>query len=227
MGKGHDVPTTITVNWTPFFACFLPLARDAMGDADACLSLNVLMMWDMDSEFSKAMSALPSSLLDHLASPLAGRSRFSLPEQESVFSVWRRPKKELPSSNLWDDEAYVKSEDESLKAILYVRVSSWYQYALEYPRSLAFLATSNMSKVLLYVYDLSGGLARQLSLPLTGKFIEGIWHTSVVVYGREVYYGQGILESKPGMTHVSFCLSISYHGLTPALLRSTVNQFER
>jgi hypothetical protein len=59
-----------------------------------------------------------------------------------------------------------------------------------------------MSKVLLYVYDLSGGLARQLSLPLTGKFIEGIWHTSVVVYGREVYYGQGILESKPGMTHV-------------------------
>ncbi|KAJ9111876.1 hypothetical protein QFC20_002463 [Naganishia adeliensis] len=58
-----------------------------------------------------------------------------------------------------------------------------------------------MSKVLLYVYDLSNGLARQLSLPLTGKFIEGIWHTSVVVYEREVYYGQGILESKPGMTH--------------------------
>ncbi|KAJ9110652.1 hypothetical protein QFC19_001481 [Naganishia cerealis] len=52
-----------------------------------------------------------------------------------------------------------------------------------------------MSKVLLYVYDLSGGLARQLSLPLTGKFIEGIWHTSVVVFGREIYYGQGILES--------------------------------
>ncbi|KAJ9126117.1 hypothetical protein QFC24_002390 [Naganishia onofrii] len=58
-----------------------------------------------------------------------------------------------------------------------------------------------MSKVLLYVYDLSGGLARQLSLPLTGKFIEGIWHTSVVVYGREIYYGQGILESLPGKTH--------------------------
>lgn len=57
-------------------------------------------------------------------------------------------------------------------------------------------------KVLLYVYDLSGGLARQLSLPLTGKFIEGIWHTSVVVFGREVYYGQGILESRPGTTHV-------------------------
>jgi hypothetical protein len=69
-----------------------------------------------------------------------------------------------------------------------------------------------MSKVLLYVYDLSGGLARQLSLPLTGKYIEGIWHTSVVVYGREVYYGQGILESVPGMTHVSSVCLLSDHG---------------
>jgi hypothetical protein len=32
-----------------------------------------------------------------------------------------------------------------------------------------------MSKVLLYVYDLSNGMARALSLPLTGKQIDGIW----------------------------------------------------
>ena len=42
-----------------------------------------------------------------------------------------------------------------------------------------------------------------MSLALTGKQIDGIWHTSVVAWGREVYYGQGILESQPGRTHVS------------------------
>ncbi|WWC66710.1 uncharacterized protein I206_100614 [Kwoniella pini CBS 10737] len=58
-----------------------------------------------------------------------------------------------------------------------------------------------MSKVQLYVYDLSRGLAKQMSLMLTGKQIDGIWHTSVVAWGREVFYGQGILTSSPGATH--------------------------
>ncbi|WVR03495.1 hypothetical protein IAU60_000486 [Kwoniella sp. DSM 27419] len=58
-----------------------------------------------------------------------------------------------------------------------------------------------MSKVQLYVYDLSRGMAKSMSLMLTGKQIDGIWHTSVVAFGREVFYGQGILESVPGTTH--------------------------
>ena len=37
-----------------------------------------------------------------------------------------------------------------------------------------------MSNVQLYVYDLSNGLARQLSLSLTGKQIDGIWYTSLI-----------------------------------------------
>ncbi|WVW81975.1 hypothetical protein I302_103978 [Kwoniella bestiolae CBS 10118] len=58
-----------------------------------------------------------------------------------------------------------------------------------------------MSKVQLYVYDLSRGLAKQMSLMLTGKQIDGIWHTSVVAWNREIFYGQGILTSHPGSTH--------------------------
>ncbi|WRT63703.1 uncharacterized protein IL334_000626 [Kwoniella shivajii] len=58
-----------------------------------------------------------------------------------------------------------------------------------------------MSKVQLYVYDLSRGLAKQMSLMLTGKQLDGIWHTSVVAWGKEIFYGQGILTSNPGMTH--------------------------
>lgn len=56
------------------------------------------------------------------------------------------------------------------------------------------------SPVKLYIYDLSQGMARQMSMSLTGRQIDGIWHTSVVVYGHEFYYGQGIFASAPGTT---------------------------
>ncbi|ORE05020.1 DUF862-domain-containing protein [Rhizopus microsporus var. microsporus] len=54
--------------------------------------------------------------------------------------------------------------------------------------------------VQLYIYDLSQGLAKSMSLALTGKQIDGIWHTSVVVYDQEFYYGQGIMAVPPGST---------------------------
>ncbi|KAG9294271.1 hypothetical protein G9A89_021630 [Geosiphon pyriformis] len=59
-----------------------------------------------------------------------------------------------------------------------------------------------MAPIKLYVYDLSQGLARSLSLGLTGRQIEGIWHTGVVAYGLEWYYGQGILFDLPGETQL-------------------------
>ncbi|KAL1546672.1 desumoylating isopeptidase 1-like [Salvia divinorum] len=54
-------------------------------------------------------------------------------------------------------------------------------------------------KVSLNVYDLSQGLARQLSTAFLGKPIEAIWHTGVVVYGHE-YYLRGGIESAPAGT---------------------------
>ncbi|XP_076958628.1 uncharacterized protein LOC143634426 [Bidens hawaiensis] len=47
-------------------------------------------------------------------------------------------------------------------------------------------------KVSLHVYDLSQGLAKQVSSSFWGKPIEGIWHTGVVVYGNEYYLAGGI-----------------------------------
>lgn len=80
----------------------------------------------------------------------------------------------------------------------------------------------NGDKVQLYVYDLSNGLARQLSPMLLNKQvraclhtmhslpnmrssrnclqIDGIWHTSIVVAGLEYYYGGGVNQARPGST---------------------------
>ena len=57
-----------------------------------------------------------------------------------------------------------------------------------------------MAPVYLYVYDLSRGLAKTMSLGLVGKQIDGIWHTAVVTYGKEFAFGQGIQEFIPGVT---------------------------
>lgn len=52
----------------------------------------------------------------------------------------------------------------------------------------------------LNVYDLSNGLARQLSTSFLGKPIEAIWHTGVVVYGKEYFFGGGIQSTAAGAT---------------------------
>lgn len=54
--------------------------------------------------------------------------------------------------------------------------------------------------VTLHVYDLSQGMARQFSPALMGRQIDGIWHTGIVVYGKEYYYGGGILHDVPFRT---------------------------
>jgi hypothetical protein len=42
------------------------------------------------------------------------------------------------------------------------------------------------------VYDLSRGMAAQMSQAILGSRIEGIWHTGIVVYGIEYYFGGGV-----------------------------------
>ncbi|XP_059475230.1 uncharacterized protein LOC132196525 isoform X2 [Neocloeon triangulifer] len=47
----------------------------------------------------------------------------------------------------------------------------------------------------LHVYDLTKGLAASLSQMLLGKHLEGVWHTAVVAYGREYFFGAGGIQS--------------------------------
>ncbi|KAK7484658.1 hypothetical protein BaRGS_00024066 [Batillaria attramentaria] len=60
------------------------------------------------------------------------------------------------------------------------------------------MASEASYPVKLYVYDISKGLARALSQGFIGRQIDGIWHTGVVVYGQEYYFGGGMgIESCP------------------------------
>ncbi|KAF7457671.1 UBA/TS-N domain-containing protein [Cryptosporidium felis] len=52
-------------------------------------------------------------------------------------------------------------------------------------------------KVELHIYDLSNGMASQLSPMLLGRTIEAIYHTGVLVFGFEYFYGGGIVCVRP------------------------------
>ncbi|KAI3678720.1 hypothetical protein L6452_38023 [Arctium lappa] len=69
-------------------------------------------------------------------------------------------------------------------------------------------------KVSLHAYDLSGGLARQLSMSFLGKAIEAIWHTGVVVYGTEYYFGAGIQQILAGTAPYGAPLRVIDLGVT-------------
>lgn len=80
--------------------------------------------------------------------------------------------------------------------------------------------TDGRELVQLYVYDLSRGMAKQFG-PMLGIQLDGIWHTSIVVGGEEIYYGGGIQTSLPGQTPHGPPLEIIELGYTevPAELR--------
>ncbi|KAJ7950416.1 desumoylating isopeptidase 1-like [Quillaja saponaria] len=69
-------------------------------------------------------------------------------------------------------------------------------------------------RVTLNVYDLSQGLARQLSTSFLGKTIEGIWHTGIVVYGNEYYFGGGIQHAPAGSTQYGTPIRVVELGVT-------------
>ncbi|XP_049419021.1 desumoylating isopeptidase 1b [Epinephelus fuscoguttatus] len=55
--------------------------------------------------------------------------------------------------------------------------------------------------VLLYIYDMSKGMARQLSPVMLGRQLDGIWHTAIVIHGKEFFYmGEGISNCPPSGT---------------------------
>mmetsp|Transcript_124615 Transcript_124615/g.265828 ORF Transcript_124615/g.265828 Transcript_124615/m.265828 type:complete len:455 (+) Transcript_124615:113-1477(+) len=68
-------------------------------------------------------------------------------------------------------------------------------------------------EVTLHLYDLSRGAAAWLSPWLLNQKLEGVWHTGIVVYGREYYFGGELYTDMPGETGFGtpmFSVSLGY-----------------
>jgi len=68
--------------------------------------------------------------------------------------------------------------------------------------------------VQLYIYDLSGGLARNLSATLLGIQIDAIYHTGIVMGGIEYTYDGGIKTLRAGTTHLGQPMQVVELGQT-------------
>eukprot|EP00928_Gymnodinium_smaydae_P096020 TRINITY_DN8384_c1_g1_i1.p1 TRINITY_DN8384_c1_g1~~TRINITY_DN8384_c1_g1_i1.p1 ORF type:complete len:725 (-),score=133.95 TRINITY_DN8384_c1_g1_i1:178-2352(-) len=54
--------------------------------------------------------------------------------------------------------------------------------------------------VVLYYYDIANGVAQHVTPMFVGRRNDGIWHTGVVVFGYEYFYGGGVFTEPPGET---------------------------
>ena len=77
-------------------------------------------------------------------------------------------------------------------------------------------------KVIVYQYDLTGGLARTMSRSFIGKQIDGVWHTGVCVYGKEYFYGGGICIGEPKKTPYGYPVKELEFGYT----NKTMEEFQ-
>ncbi|KAI0398345.1 DUF862-domain-containing protein [Xylariaceae sp. FL0594] len=66
----------------------------------------------------------------------------------------------------------------------------------------------------LLVYDLSGGLARQMSLGFLGFQLDAVYHTSIELDGMEYVYDGGINVIRPGSSHLGRPLERIHLGKT-------------
>lgn len=55
-------------------------------------------------------------------------------------------------------------------------------------------------RVELFQYDISQGMAKMYGPMFIQRPLEGIWHTGIVVYGKEYFFGGGICNMPPGQT---------------------------
>lgn len=66
----------------------------------------------------------------------------------------------------------------------------------------------------LLVYDLSNGLARQMSMALLGFQLDAVYHTSIELDGTEWVYDGGINTIRPGTSHLGQALQRIHLGKT-------------
>jgi len=74
------------------------------------------------------------------------------------------------------------------------------QSKLSYSQYVMLMLGRTPNKVSLVFYDISSSATKNLSRILFGKKIEGIWHTSILAFGYEWWYGGDCFQSRPFST---------------------------
>ncbi|CZT18957.1 related to thioredoxin [Ramularia collo-cygni] len=81
-------------------------------------------------------------------------------------------------------------------------------------------------EVQLYVYDLTKGMARQMSQQFLGIQIDAVYHTAVVLNDVEFFFGAGVQTCNPGTTHHGRPMEIISMGKTELPFETVLDYLE-
>mmetsp|Transcript_114988 Transcript_114988/g.199404 ORF Transcript_114988/g.199404 Transcript_114988/m.199404 type:complete len:659 (+) Transcript_114988:93-2069(+) len=83
-----------------------------------------------------------------------------------------------------------------------------------YAEFMAYCLGRRKHEVILHMYDLTNGMAQTLAPWLLGMELQGVWHTGVVVYGREYFFSRDTVFDEPGKTSFGKPTKIIHLGYT-------------
>lgn len=69
-------------------------------------------------------------------------------------------------------------------------------------------------EVTIRVYDLSKGRAKEFSQNLIGVKIDGIWHSTIEIHGKEIFFSHKITHAEPGKTHYGEPTHVHKYGIS-------------
>jgi len=140
----------------------------------------------------------------------------SFTEIVSMYSrkLWHlRPCSNGPSKNMSDEELRAGDPEEfALEVVQAMDING--DERVSYPEFMAYSLGRRKHEVLLHLYDLSNGAAESISPWLIGQKLEGVWHTGVVVYGKEYYYSKDTVYADAGDTSFGKPTRIVHLGYT-------------
>lgn len=102
---------------------------------------------------------------------------------------------------------------------------SIYNFQLLFTITTTTSSTTQM-EVQLYVYDLTRGMARQMSQQFLGIQIDAVYHTAVVLNDIEYFFGAGVQSCNPGATHHGRPMEIVSMGNTELPFETVLDYLE-
>jgi len=165
------------------------------------------------------------SVKEAIAAKLASASSRALPQ---MTSLWLKMDTQVSSSDLVEalQGAGLRRADaeEQAKAMAFDMDGDGNGRAQYCDFAVRYLKLP-CSEVSLYWYDLSMNWAKYISPLVLGYQECGIWHTGVVVFGREFYYSGRIYKGRPGATPFGTPTKIQRLGLTLKNVKETESYF--
>eukprot|EP00928_Gymnodinium_smaydae_P018114 TRINITY_DN16895_c0_g1_i1.p1 TRINITY_DN16895_c0_g1~~TRINITY_DN16895_c0_g1_i1.p1 ORF type:complete len:503 (+),score=99.08 TRINITY_DN16895_c0_g1_i1:129-1637(+) len=161
---------------------------------------------------SKQINSLLSKAMERNATLLHDlQAMFHKADEKGTGSLTVREVVEMYSRKLWNFRPGVNSKPLTASELEEGDPESFARELVEvmdidgndlitYPEFMAYVLGRRKAEVTLHYYDLSKGAAEAFSPWVVGEQLEGIWHTGIVVYGKEYYFAKDLVFDTAGCT---------------------------